>query len=261
MGADLFRVSELVNASVIGRLLEEISWEGRQVARYRHGGAGRENVLTAEVLQALDFLPRDEFLGEVLRAGHGAVEARTRIAAATEALNVVVLPEETRLGVIGPVVQPDAVLESEQAFVLVEAKRILRSSFQLEQLAREYLALMQQAGDRTPLLLLLLGDGPTVRVASRGRLQIDEAVRLTLSEVHARTQSPLDLAELEARLPERLAWITWAEVRDVVARRVTTVTGCHPSMAGTVQRLASTLLHAIDRHSTSPTSSHRAQPD
>jgi hypothetical protein len=42
------------NASVLGRLLEEISWEGASVRRYRDGGRGHENVLTAEVLTALD---------------------------------------------------------------------------------------------------------------------------------------------------------------------------------------------------------------
>ena len=64
------------NDSVLGRLLEEISWEGSSVSRYRDGGRGRENVLTAEVLAALDFLPRRAFLGAVLGNALGADEAR-----------------------------------------------------------------------------------------------------------------------------------------------------------------------------------------
>ena len=56
-----------VSPSITGRLLEEISWEGN-ARRYRRGGQGRENVLTAEVFQILDFLPRDRFLGEVIRS-------------------------------------------------------------------------------------------------------------------------------------------------------------------------------------------------
>ena len=44
---------------MVGRLLQEISWE--RAISYRAGGKGRENVLTAEVLMALDFLPRTHF--------------------------------------------------------------------------------------------------------------------------------------------------------------------------------------------------------
>ena len=43
-------------------LLDELSWEGN-AWKYREGGLGLENVLTAEVFQALDFLPREAFLG------------------------------------------------------------------------------------------------------------------------------------------------------------------------------------------------------
>ena len=38
--------------SAIGRLLDEISWEGN-ARKYRGGGLGRENVLTVEVFSAL----------------------------------------------------------------------------------------------------------------------------------------------------------------------------------------------------------------
>ncbi|MBE9020222.1 hypothetical protein IQ272_29640 [Chroococcidiopsidales cyanobacterium LEGE 13417] len=44
------------NSSVLGRLLEELSWVGSTIGSYRTGGRGLENVLTAEVFQALDFL-------------------------------------------------------------------------------------------------------------------------------------------------------------------------------------------------------------
>jgi hypothetical protein len=62
----------ILNTSVLGRLLEELSWEGSSIRRYRHGGRGYDNVLTAEVLLALDFLPRQAFLGAVLRVAHGS---------------------------------------------------------------------------------------------------------------------------------------------------------------------------------------------
>lgn len=63
--------NEPKNASVIGRLLEEISWEGATVRKYRAGGRGLENVLTAEVLLPLSYLPRTAFLGPVLRTARG----------------------------------------------------------------------------------------------------------------------------------------------------------------------------------------------
>lgn len=61
------------NVSVIGRLLEEISWEGSRVKQYREGGRGLENVLTAEVLLPLTYLPRGPFLAPVLRSAHGGI--------------------------------------------------------------------------------------------------------------------------------------------------------------------------------------------
>lgn len=51
------------NCTVLGRLLEELSWDGNTIKAYRYGGRGFENVLTAEVFQALYFLPRQAFLG------------------------------------------------------------------------------------------------------------------------------------------------------------------------------------------------------
>ena len=44
---------DATNTTIIGRLLEEISWEGKRVRLYRHGGRGMENVLTAEVMLPL----------------------------------------------------------------------------------------------------------------------------------------------------------------------------------------------------------------
>lgn len=44
--------------STLGRLLQELSWVGSNIRAYRNGGLGFENVLTAEVLTVLDYLPR-----------------------------------------------------------------------------------------------------------------------------------------------------------------------------------------------------------
>jgi hypothetical protein len=78
-------------------LLEEISWEGPSVRGYRGGGRGRENVLTAEVLTALDFLPRTSFLGAILNNAHGADTARAALAHEIEHAELEFLPNEIAL--------------------------------------------------------------------------------------------------------------------------------------------------------------------
>lgn len=52
-----------LTSSVIGRLLDELSCVGKSIRDYRHGGVGYENVLVAETLLALDFLP-DQRVGD-----------------------------------------------------------------------------------------------------------------------------------------------------------------------------------------------------
>ena len=145
------------NDSVIGRLLEEVSWDGERVRAYRDGGRGRENVLTAEVLSPLSYLPRDRFLGEVLRSAHGAKDACVGAALELETAQVTLLPDEFVLPGSATTVQPDATIAMPGHFVLMEAKRIRRASFQPEQLAREYVALLNEAADRVHLLLIVLG--------------------------------------------------------------------------------------------------------
>ncbi|MEV6413229.1 hypothetical protein [Kribbella sp. NPDC051718] len=86
----------LANTSMLGRLLEEISWEGRLVRGYRNGGRGRENVLTAEVLGPLSYLPRSTFLAAVFRAAHGADETRELIAREAEEARITLLPDESK---------------------------------------------------------------------------------------------------------------------------------------------------------------------
>jgi len=67
-----------ISPSPIGRLLEEISWEGN-ARKYRQGGKGFENVLTAEVFQALDFLPRSSFLGRIIATLEGGDSETLRL--------------------------------------------------------------------------------------------------------------------------------------------------------------------------------------
>jgi hypothetical protein len=178
-------MTQLRNDSPTGRLLEELSWEGN-ARKYREGGRGLENVLITEVFAALDLLPRDAFLGSVLRRAHGGDQARIVAAAGVEEARVDVLPGGPDLYPGGPNIQPDAILEMPEAMVLVEAKRIRAGAFQPEQLAREYLCLLRDFSRPTRLLLLILPVPPPIVVRGHGRLSINNAILSRLPAVHAK---------------------------------------------------------------------------
>lgn len=243
--------SSTASSSIVGKLLEEISWETARA--YRSGGQGRENVLTAEVLVGLDFLPRTHFLGGVIQAAHGAEEARKRLAAEVEDLQMHFLPGDFRLGPEGRkaklVVQPDAVFETPSTYTLVEAKRIRYGSFQPEQLAREYVMLMSKANSAAPILLLL-GVTPPVRVKRNGQLEISEAVGKFLGPVLERVGDPAlpSEAELMARLPEVFCWISWPELDQCVREAARNYLAGHPSGAASVQRIAAFIQNAVAWH-------------
>lgn len=103
--------AELANSSLIGRLLDEISWEGN-AKKYRGGGRGKENVLTAEVFYPLSFLPRSWFLGQVIAGAHGAQTARQRVVDEIEHAELSLLPGDLPLTNSAIRVQPDALLTS-----------------------------------------------------------------------------------------------------------------------------------------------------
>ncbi|MDQ1250018.1 MAG: hypothetical protein QG597_4395 [Actinomycetota bacterium] len=241
--------------SVLGRLLQEVSWEGRRIRAYRDGGRGFENVLAAEALAGLDFLPRQVFLGAVLSAAHGADEARAKVGLEVEDLKVSLLPDEV---VLAPsrvargerlIVQPDGFMSSPNCLVLVEAKRIRRGSFQPEQLAREYAAVIREAADRTPLLLLILGNPPPVRVTGQGRMSITDAISRHLGSVLTRMDDPPhDETTLITGLDDTITWITWHEIATVVDAQRTRWGPADPSLVGTINRLADSVIHAVTRH-------------
>lgn len=245
-----FPVRPLSNDSPVGRLLEEISWEGN-ARPYRHGGRGRENVLTTEVFTLLDLLPRQAFLGAVLAAAHGADQVRAAATAEVEQLEVGVLPGDVR-GThpdgtpTSWAVQPDVRLESWRAAVWVEAKRIRPSTFQAHQLARTLHALLTTTtGEQLPLLLLILGAPPPVRVARVGALDIPEAIAHSLDQFpDPRAQEAITLAAREA-----VAWITWDELAAAVLEATGALRISDDSVAASVQRMVDGLDRAIVWHS------------
>lgn len=244
-------ISATASSSIIGKLLEEISWE--KARDYRAGGQGRENVLTAEVLVGLDFLPRTEFLGNVIRSAHGADDARLKLAGEAEDVRMHFLPGDLRLGSGSRngqlVVQPDAIFETPSTYTLVEAKRIRYGSFQPEQLAREYVALMTNAGSAHHILLLL-GATPPVRVKGAGHLEIAEAVGSFLGRVLERVGDETLPAESELmeRIPEVFSWISWPELEQCVARAASSYSAANPSGKASVRRIAAFVRNSIAWH-------------
>lgn len=237
------------NSSVIGRLLEEISWEGSTVRAYRNGGRGRENVLTAEVLGPLSWLPRAAFLGEVLRNAHGAKQNRLAVMHDIEEAIITLLPDQIELGPDPIVVQPDATITSSGTYTLVEAKRIRPSSFQAHQLPRELVSLVREAGKRSPLLLCILGGPPPVAVAGSGRIPLEEALTAGLPELLSRVpEVEVDAAELTKRIPDLVAWTTWAEIADVIRRQAQLFHQAPNGLDGTVRRLSDAVTQAIQWH-------------
>lgn len=243
------------NSSVLGRLLEELSWVGATIRDYRDGGRGYENVLTAEALEGLDFLPRKAFLGAVLAAAHGADRARAQLVSELEEARFTLLPGSQYLIPSGDrhqtklPVQPDGIIESPNTFTILEAKRIRSSSFQPEQLTREYVLTLRDAGQRTPILLLVLGSEPPVKVSKHGKLAISDAISIYLEAVLAKAENhSLTAAHTLTRVGEVVCWITWKEISQVVEAQRAASTSSDPSIQASIDRLATSVTRAITWH-------------
>lgn len=236
------------NESVIGRLLEEISWDGRGVRAFRDGGRGRENVLTAEVLLPLSLLPRKRFLGSALLTSQGAKRAVEKAVEELEATEVALLPDEVHLGRLALVVQPDAYLDSPQSLALVECKRIRSSRFQEEQLAREYLAVHQAAGSRSALMWVILGSPPPVLVAGLGRVDLAEAVHARLDQVHATSGCTVDLEKARSRVEDTIAWTTWQNIEEATQNALRQMGPLDDDVAGCLRRLVDAISRSVEWH-------------
>lgn len=136
-----------------------------------------------------------------------------------------------------------------RGYVLVEAKRIKKASFQREQLAREYLAVIRAAQTRHPVLLLILGSPPPVNVKKQGLRHITAAIEEHLPTVLSNTGADERVDDLVKRIPEVVSWITWGELDTVVARQLPFMKIEDPSLRGTEERLAKAVSIAIAIHS------------
>lgn len=239
--------------SAIRRLLDELSWEGN-AKKYRGGGAGKENVLTTEVFQALDFLPRTHFLGPVLAEANAGNTQQYSPPLDIEDVVFDILPGDISAGSLR--VQPDVVLSSPSHFILVEAKAPHGGSFQLEQLGRELLLAGAHAAGRQATLLLVLGSPPPVPVKGRGRLSVDEAIGVGLSLVASRGDHRDSVLPTTATV----AWTTWALIGEQVERGIESYRADDPSTHRAVMRLAHSLLDAVQVHSARRPPARRPNP-
>lgn len=238
--------------SVIGRLVDELSWEGRRIRRLRNGGRGDENVLTAEVLLLLSYLPRSAFLGAILRAAHGAQDMRLSVASKLEDAAIQMFPDQLTLPGAGIGVQPDAAIWHDDFAVILEAKGPrTRAQFQKHQLAREFLALMADPR-RDHMLMVIIDSPPPVKIQSAGRMELIDGVRLGLEDLClASGRTAEEFRYLSNLIPETVCWVTWQEIRSAVAQAAVEYPCEDANLKGTLQRLARGVTDAIDWHSRS----------
>lgn len=247
--------SNPANSTFLGRLLQELSWVGATIRDYRNGGQGFENVLTAEALQGLDFLPRRAFLGAVLEKATGASVARNRLISEVEEAILKLLPGDQPLvqgeGDRTPQlkVQPDALIQSPSTYVVLEAKRIRSSSFQPEQLAREFVLALQNSAERLPMLFLVLGSDPPVRVARHGSQSIKSAIELYIDSVLSRaTGHNICVEEALSRVDEVVCWITWQQISDTLVTQLAAEQFGSQSVHASVSRLVTSVTNSISWH-------------
>ena len=127
-------------------------------------------------------MPRTAFFGRVLESLAPQADTAKILLDEIEKASIRLLPGDIYLAGSPAApklsVQPDAIVESANVYCFVEAKRISGGSFQPEQLAREYLAVLQEANrsHRKPLLLLILSKVPPILIKRHGYLEIGDAV-------------------------------------------------------------------------------------
>lgn len=243
--------------SLLGRLLAEISWEGNAKI-YREGGRGRENVLTAEVLQALDYLPREHFFGAVVKSMNGAKNAREILGDEIENAKIDLLHGDILLKPSAKSwqqqipVQPDGIIVTDNIYAVIEAKRIKSSSFQSKQLARELYAAHKESGLKLPLLILITGSEPPYRVDKHGKIDIKNAIELYMSEVIENESDSADndlVDRLIGSVSETVYWITWESIAQIVEEKMQEFHNQNASVVATVERLSRSILMAVDWHS------------
>lgn len=243
--------------SIIGSLLCDISWSGKTVNKYRKAGKGYENVLTAEVFQIIDFLPRTFFLGEIINNLHSKnSEVLKRLSAEVEELCMNLFPGNHYLKTnpkshqSGISVQPDGLFETPSIYGLLELKRIKSGSFQPLQLAREFYLVTRDAKEKIPFMILVIAKEPPVPVQSNGKVDLIPYIQKTLPEVYQSADSHhLSLSQLQDMVEDHISWITWSEIKTIITNLKEKHQSNNTSIDASITRLCNALIRAIDFHS------------
>jgi hypothetical protein len=130
---------------------------------------------------------------------------------------------------------------------MVEAKRFGQSAFQVEQLAKELALTIQQAGDRTPLLLLVLPDAPPVPVRSHGRMAVEDAITLGVEAIRQRFDLELDAVDTP-RIADTVAVLTWDDLAFAINDALALLGAMDPSILASLERVVNTASAAIRWH-------------
>ena len=242
------------NGSAIARLVDELSWSGNGIRDLRGGGYGYENVLVTEVLQALDYLPRENYLGKIFTHAHGNEITKHSLSNDAEQLDITILPgnyylkPNPRTHQEGFAVQPDATLESNNHFLFVEAIRPKKGSFKIKQLARDFVLLTKDCGKRKPVLLLILGDEPPILVNRSGRLSIEEAIQIYLREaIREAGDYPYYYQEAIRKIESTVLWTTWQEIINIVQQQLAQEL-LNSSMYNCIERLVNSITYSINTY-------------
>jgi hypothetical protein len=104
------------------------------------------------------------------------------------------------------------------------------------------------AGTRTPLTLLL-GAEPPVLVRGHGRMSLEHAISSELKSVLLRADNEnLTMDGLVERIPDVFCWINWSELSDAVRVQADDFFTTDPSVATSVQRIATSICSSIAWH-------------
>lgn len=242
-------------ATIAERLIKELAGEGGRIGLYAEGGIHIENVVSALVLQGLDFLPRSEFLGAIVaNAVGGSSDAKYLFRSQAEKASILFQPNfgfrVNKHNHHRETVTPDALIETDDVFLVVEAKRAKQSQFKEEQLARQYVTTIREAKqkDKKPLLVLMIGQGPEVKVEkATGKRHFKQDIREKLPAVLQKVDSAYDQDTISEMIDDIVAWTTWADVLRTVENQLDMFDKT-ASGYGTIERLANFTMDVIQRH-------------
>lgn len=244
--------------SPIAHLLWGISWEGKTATKkYRNGGRRVEEVLTTEVLMGLEFLPRRPFLKRVVDAIQSGAPS-TGFLKDEEVDSLRFLPEPIGNHALRPSapthqaaldVQFDAMAETQQSRIFIEAKRIGTSSFQEEQLARTFIIALRESHHLLPRVLFIIGEPPPVKAKKQGRVSIKEGIINRLPEVYEKTEGLyFSLDEAKEMIDECVGWVTWQSISEAVSSGMRAYSNQDTSTYTAIQRIAGFVEESVKWH-------------